>query len=323
MILTTVHLYILSFFLFLFFDYLIRKNVFGHYFYSLYNSAFGNMKYGFLVFTLVFYIFSFILIYTLQVFDLLIIVTPENNLFSFMTSDNDGIGESNSTENKGINVDNSNGTNTAKTSISDSSFTVTNPNFNISIDSKPFWEATSAALTAAISATGGAAAALRMGKILPGSPSVKLLAAAGTMIGVQATTLGMKTILNKDDAEGSNNSSQFIQDQLLTSNSLNTANNNMDLEKIQTLLSSIQMLNITEFISILCIININIVNYIITKDYGKYIPNNKLGQYINMFLNRYIKLYSKSNKFLLGLCVFNLFIGIVFSKFCLYQILNP
>ena len=66
MILTTVHLYILSFFLFLFFDYLIRKNVFGHYFYSLYNSAFGNMKYGFLVFTLVFYIFIFILIYTLD-----------------------------------------------------------------------------------------------------------------------------------------------------------------------------------------------------------------------------------------------------------------
>ena len=47
------------------------------------------------------------------------------------------------------------------------------------------------------------------------------------------------------------------------------------------------------------ILNIFIVKYITSKDFNKYIPNNKVGNILKFFMNRYIILWSKSAKILL------------------------
>ena len=77
-----------------------------------------------------------------------------------------------------------------------------------------------------------------------------------------------------------------------------------------------------EVIVVILLINIFIVQYLISKDYSKYIPDNKFGKYLNIFLNRYVKIYSKSNKFIIGLCVCNLIMCIFATRFFIYCIMN-
>ena len=90
------------------------------------------------------------------------------------------------------------------------------------------------------------------------------------------------------------------------------------------LLYDIETLVNVEVIVLMLLTNIFAVQYLINRDYTKYIPDNKFGKYLNIFLNKYIAItYSKSNKFIIGLCVFNLIICIIFSKVFLYYVMNP
>ena len=89
------------------------------------------------------------------------------------------------------------------------------------------------------------------------------------------------------------------------------------------LLHDINTLVNSELLIVVILINMFVVQYILTQDYTKYIPDNKFGRFVNFFLSRYIKVYSQSNKFIIGFCVLNLIVCIFFSKLFLYFIMNP
>lgn len=89
------------------------------------------------------------------------------------------------------------------------------------------------------------------------------------------------------------------------------------------LLQDINTLVNSELLIVVILINMFVVQYILTQDYTKYIPDNKFGRFVNFFLSRYIKVYSQSNKFIIGFCVLNLIVCIFFSKLFLYFIMNP
>ncbi len=50
-------------------------------------------------------------------------------------------------------------------------------------------------------------------------------------------------------------------------------------------------------------LNVLISQYITKLDYNKYIPDNKLGKILKLFINRYINIWSKSVQLLLKLSV--------------------
>ena len=89
------------------------------------------------------------------------------------------------------------------------------------------------------------------------------------------------------------------------------------------LLHDINTLINSELIMVVILINLFIVQYILTLEYTKYIPDNKFGRLVKIFLSRYIKVYSQSSKLIVGLCVLNLIVCIFFSKLFLYFIMNP
>lgn len=296
--------YLTFFFIFVFLEYLIRMNVFGESF-KLFYLSFTTKH--IIVVSFVFFSMFYAVFYTLDISNILSFHNPDGIVDNIMHMSDDGINVNNNTVNKGINV--SDVKPSVNPSIDNNSVTISNPRIQLKISDRAVNNA-----VAAVSSSGGAVAAVRVLHHFPGGPTAKALAAVSTMSIVQGTTYIMSKSLNNNSVK---NSLVYI-----------SGNSNVQVTDLYpnyplNLLYDMQTLVNGELLAIILIIHILIVQAIITMDYSKYIPNNKLGKYINIFLNRYIKLYSKSNKFLLGLCVFNLFIGIVFSKFCLYQILNP
>nr|YP_010697893.1 hypothetical protein P1Q19_mgp05 [Fuscoporia viticola]WCF76854.1 hypothetical protein [Fuscoporia viticola] len=137
----------------------------------------------------------------------------------------------------------------------------------------------------------------------------------------------IKDVLNSTKSEvKSDNSSNLVSQHLVANNSTNTdVSSSSDLYPNfpLNLLYDIETLVNAEVLVVMILINIFTVQYLISRDYTKYIPDNKFGKYLNIFLNRYITIYSKSNKFIIGLCVFNLIVCIIFTKIFLYYIMNP
>ena len=88
------------------------------------------------------------------------------------------------------------------------------------------------------------------------------------------------------------------------------------------LLPEINQLATAELMFLFIILNIFIVKYITSLDYNKYIPNNKIGNILQFFINRYIMLWSKSVKLLLIISWIGLFICVIASKIFLYYVLN-
>jgi hypothetical protein len=73
------------------------------------------------------------------------------------------------------------------------------------------------------------------------------------------------------------------------------------------LLPEINQLISAELIFLVIIFNVYSVEYITKIDYNKYIPDNRLGKIIKLFINRYIKIWSKSSKILLIISWIGLF----------------
>lgn len=122
------------------------------------------------------------------------------------------------------------------------------------------------------------------------------------------------------DDNKNKNQNNFISN--ITNNTNNT-NNNFNLEDYPlNLLFEIEKLILVEFISIYIIYTILIIDYISTKNYNKYIPNNKFGYYLNKSINFYINTWSKSKNLLLVISILLLIFCVFFSKFFLYFILN-
>jgi hypothetical protein len=70
------------------------------------------------------------------------------------------------------------------------------------------------------------------------------------------------------------------------------------------------------------IFNIFVVNKLININYKQYLPNNKVGKFLNFFINRYISIWGKTSKYLYIFSWVMIFIFTLVLKFAMYNILN-
>jgi len=188
------------------------------------------------------------------------------------------------------------------------------PRFNISMSLKR--EGVNN-LAAAASSAGGAGIGLKVAKYVGGPPMLKLGAGLGTMLAVQGTSTIMSKILNANNKEDGN---KYISD--LLSNTDSKILNDKYTEFPLNLLPEMNTLVNVQLLFIIILLNIFIVNILTTIDYSKYIPNNKLGKLLLFIIERYIKLWGKSKKFLMIISYLNLFLCIIILKICFYYIIN-
>jgi hypothetical protein len=101
----------------------------------------------------------------------------------------------------------------------------------------------------------------------------------------QALTVGV-CILNSNNSSNNNTNNNINWFDGLSNNNLNDKFNDFPLN----LLPEINQLVTAELMFLFIILNIFVVKYIITVDYNKYIANNKVGNILKYFINRYIML---------------------------------
>lgn len=173
-------------------------------------------------------------------------------------------------------------------------------------------------VAAAISATGGVTAGIQVAKYVAGPPAIKVVAGVATGAAVQLTTTFMSKILDTN-----NNTSKLVANLIQSSNENNVLN-----DYPLNLLFEINGFLICALIFLYIILNIYITKYIISAkaDLVKYIPtsiqNHKIGVYLNLWLNKYLNLWSKSSNYFLAFCYFMLLFCVLMCKLGLYLILS-
>jgi hypothetical protein len=302
--------FLITFCLTLVFDYLIKMNYLGKAV-KFYYLQFVNKSYffiSFILFSLIFLILMFLTYFDYNYLTIFYLEYFNIDLYNNMTDSNNNSIPSSSNSGGQSSLSVQSVTNT----VNDGTINVNDPRFRLFI---PLQGVNNVA--AAASAAGGVTAAIKAAQHMPGSPGVKLLAGAAAYGTVQTTTAVMSKLLNNNN-NISNNSSNFI------GNIINDPNTHKLNELYQdfplNLLPEMNQLVNIEFIILFIFLNIFIVNFITKLNYSKYIPNNKLGEILNFFINRYIKLWSKSRMAILILCWFIMFICVIVSKLCLYYI---
>ena len=186
--------------------------------------------------------------------------------------------------------------------------TVNNPNGTIKVDGKSISN-----LASAVSSAGGATVAYKVAKYMGGPPIAKLATGAGVMAGVQITTYYMSKVLNNGNSNGKGHNFLFH-----LSNSCGTDNilNNYPLD----LLPGIDGLINVCLLFLSLILNIYLARYIININYKKYISDNHLGKIFIKILDRYIRMWSKTSKFILIISYSMLLWCLGFSKFFIFII---
>jgi hypothetical protein len=267
---------IFSFFLFLFLDYLIKNNYLGQLIKQIY---FKFIALSYFSIVLLLFIISFLILMLFSYFDISLIIFDfslfEDNLIKFI-SDSDDNNTSSGGNTYNINTD--------------TTVNLNHPSINVSLLASSL---NNAAAALSVGASGGLA--FKVMQQMPGGSGTKAVADAGTMLGTQALTIGMNKILNSNNTSNNNKTQNFTN---LIDNLTSFNNNNLN-EYPLNLLPEINQLATAELMFLFVILNIYIVKYITTIDYNKYIPNNKIGNILKLFINRYIMIWSKSIKLLL------------------------
>jgi len=284
------YIYFASFCFAILLDHLIVNNYLGISFKNRYLS-FRNNSYLyinlilFIVFLIIYYFF-----FNLTLFD--VNITDINDLIFNMSDKNDS-----------TNISTNIGTN--------STVNIHDPKFNATVGDRGINN-----IAAALSAAGGASIGLKVAQHIGGTPSAKLAAGLATMAIVQAGTGIMSKILNSNN---NNIVNKLVSNFIFPKNSnSDTILNNYPLN----LLEDVNLLLYAALLFLIVIFNIYLVNYIIKKDFNKYLPKNKLGKILNTLINRYINIWSKTTNFFLIFCYVLLFISVLLSKICLYIIIK-
>lgn len=291
---------LLSFVFFIILDYLIKNSYLGNSIKNFYFKFIG-LNYFYIVFILTGIVFFIMMLFSYLGVSLICFDNSlfDVDLFKFMSD-------------SGIN------NNTVK---ADGIVNI-NPNFNVSIPSSSLKN-----VAAGLSVAAGGTLALKTAQQVPGAQGVKVAAGAAVWLGSQALTVGVGKILNSNNSSNNNNNTNNFTnwlDGLSNTNNLNIISNLNDRfnDFPLNLLPEINQLATAELMFLLIILNIFIVKYITSLDYNKYIPNNKVGNILKIFINRYIILWSKSVKLLLIVSWIGLFICVIGSKIFLYYVLN-
>ena len=149
----------------------------------------------------------------------------------------------------------------------------------------------------------------------------KLAVGLAAMMTVQATTAGMSKILNHNVGKNKgNNSGNNLVNHFVNNN--NNNNSNILDDYPLNLLVEVNLLLYAAILFLFVFFNIYLSNYLTQVNYSKYLPNNRIGNFFYIFINRYIKIWKKSREFLLILSWIFLFISIVISKLYIFIILN-
>jgi len=256
-------------------------------FYYLYFINKSYILMSFVLFTLI-YLVLMLFSYSNNIY--LIIINGDYfniDLYNNMkSSDSNSIPSSSSINSKGqgsLTVHNVTG------SVNYGTINVNDPKFRLSIHLQDVNN-----LEAAASSTCGVTAAIKAAQYIPGSPSVKLAVGGAVYSTAKNTTAVLSKVLNNNSNNiiNDNNSSNFIGN-IINDPYTHKLNDLYPDFPLNLLPEMNQLVNI-EFIILLIFLNIFIVNIITNSNYIKYIPNNKFGKIFNLFINRYIKLWSKS-----------------------------
>ena len=213
------------------------------------------------------------------------------------------------TENKSVNITNDVQP-AVNNNVDNNQVIIQNPAMTVSDDAV-------SNIVAALSSSGGAVAAVKAISLIQGPPTVKAIVGLSTMATVQGATYGMSKLLeptNNAAQQTDSSSSNLVSQHLVDSTNATTDVSSLYPNYPLNLLHDINTLVNSELLIVVILINMFVVQYILTQDYTKYIPDNKFGRFVNFFLSRYIKVFSQSNKFIIGFCVLNLIVCIFFSK---------
>ena len=261
-----------SFVSFVIIDYLIKNNylpcgAYGRQ--SIKKIYFKFIGLSYFSIVLILFTITFLLLMLFYYFDISLISIDyslfDSELFNAMTAKEKG----------NINVN------------ADPTINLNHPNINLSLPTSSLNN-----LAAAASVAGGGGLAFKVMQVVAEGPGAKTIVGAGTMLVSQAATLTMSKILNSNNS--SNNKTNNLIDlvsNLNNSTSLNNFNSFTDFNEYEfplNLLPELDKLVTAELLFLTIILNIFIVKYITTLDYNKYLPNNKLGRILNIFINRYI-----------------------------------
>ena len=172
-------------------------------------------------------------------------------------------------------------------------------------------------VAAAISSAGGATVGLKTAQYVGGTPTTKLAVGLGMMLVVQGTTAGMSKILNYNK---SNYGNKLVNH--LTNDGVGNNDNNILNDYPLNLLVEVDLLLYAAILFLFIFINVYLANKLTQINYTQYLPKNRIGSLLNMFINRYINIWNKSKEFLLIISWMLLFISILLSKLYIYIILN-
>ena len=153
------------------------------------------------------------------------------------------------------------------------------------------------------------------------------------MLGTQAVTAGMSKILNMNNKEEDKDkylnliSPPPSHDTVAGGGGVGKNTDSKDIQSILSefplnLLTDIDQLFSVELIFLSVLFNLYLGDLLSKVNYTRFLPNNSFGGYIQKFLNRYINVWSKSQRLLLIISWICLVICVIFSKFFLYTILN-
>ena len=199
--------------------------------------------------------------------------------------------------------------------VKDNTININHSNFNLSLSNTG-----ASIIAAAMSSTGGAAAAYIVATKIPGGPGINTAAVIGKMVGVQATTVIMSKVLNKTnnnnyDANKSNFIANFLIDE---QDKLNNINSNFPFN----LLPEMNILINVNLLFLGIILNSFIVSKLTNYNYSKYIPQNRFGKIINILISKYIKIWSKNSKYVIIYSWIMIFVFTLVLKVAFYLILN-
>jgi hypothetical protein len=312
---TTTNLYFIGFILGSLLH-IIINNYLGYKIKSIYFK-----KDQFTSFLIILFIIFMIILIILNLFDITLfnIINNDNyfnnNSFNMVESSGDSTTQSNNTSATSNKLTSSVSGNLE---VAEGSVNINNPNIGISIPKSALNNMVSAGST-----YGGVAAGIKIAQTFGSTPATKLGLGLATVAVTQASTAVMSNYLNNsNNSNNLNNTSNNYINNLNSDNSSNNLPNNILNEFPYNNLPHMDLLVNTEILLLSILFNLFIVHNLTQVNYLKYIPDNKFGNLLNIIINKYISIWSISNKFILIYTWILLFICVIISKICLYSILN-
>lgn len=184
---------------------------------------------------------------------------------------------------------------------------VNNPNLNAGISKQGIYS-----IAAALSSAGGATVGVKSAQYIRGPLPVKIVAGLGTIAFVQLSAFVFFSGLDLQ-SRSTNNIKNFALD------IISDFNNNILSSDPLDLLPQVNIFLGWAIVFIFIIICIYVARYGASFDYSKYIPNNKV---VNYLLNRYIKMSSNTSRYLLIFSYIMLSLSLFMCIFTLFIVFN-